>query len=245
VGVGVKEFASCNKCLIETINRLPYLSKKPCKQGFAIQKKQRKKENKWRKWNKQTHEIAFFAPFETLGIYPTIYWKLDNNLEVTKQPPSNKQQHIQNIHKMLPSFCLPTNMGPFKSATRKLCTLFFVSHKHGSLQELHAFEKLVFLKKNIWASIRGRIYSILALSSFPGYFFLFFWQITRFHQKAHLRENLLETCSQNYLSSNILLKTFGQKCLLDFNFFNIELHLMTLNIVIPHAYSRLIVVSVH
>ncbi len=146
----------------------------------------------------------------------------------------------------MPSFCLPTNMGPFKSATRKLCTLFFCLSQTWVPSRATCFQKACFKKKNIWASIRGRIYSILALPWFPHYFFfLFFWQITRFHQKAHLRENLLETCSQNYLSCNILLKTFGQKCLLDFNFFNIELHLMTLNIVIPHAYSWLIVVSLH
>jgi hypothetical protein len=109
-------------------------------------------------------DLRYF--FNTLlETYPTIYWKLDNNLEVTKQ------QHT-NIHKMLPSFCLPTNMGPFKSATRKLCTLFF-SHKHGSLQELHAFKKLVF-SKNIWAPIRGRMHSILALPLFTHYFFYFF-----------------------------------------------------------------------
>jgi hypothetical protein len=51
---------------------LPYLSENLANKNLQSK---RKKENKWRKWKKQTHEIAFFAPFETLGTFFTPFWK--------------------------------------------------------------------------------------------------------------------------------------------------------------------------
>ncbi len=164
-------------CLIATINRLPYLLKNLASKNLQSQ---RKKESKWRKWKKQTHEIAFFAPFETLGTFFTPFWKhlqpYIENWEATWKSRNNHlgiNNNIQTSTKCCLHFAYPQTWVPSKVLLlERLCTLFF-SHKHGSLQELHAFKKLVF-SKNIWASIRGRIYSILELPLFPHYFFYFF-----------------------------------------------------------------------
>lgn len=129
-----------------------------------------KETNSWNCFLCTFLDFRYFL-YALLETSPTIYWKLDNNLQVMKQPPRNKQQHT-NIHKMLPSFCLPTNMGPFKSATRKAMYTSFFSQTWVPSRAT-CFQKACFFKKHMSIHKRKNIY-ILELPLFPHYFFYFF-----------------------------------------------------------------------
>jgi hypothetical protein len=177
----VGEFASCNKMQEQHASLQPSIDWLTSQKNLASKKLQskRNKQTKWRKWKKQTHEIAFFAPFETLGTFFTPFWKhLQPYIENWTTTWKSRNNHleinnnIQTSIKCCLHFAYPQTWVPSKVLLESYVHFFFFPHKHGSLQELHAFKKLVF-SKNIWASIRGRIYSILVLPLFPHYFSIF------------------------------------------------------------------------
>lgn len=111
-------------CLIATINRLPYLSKKTL-QARICNPNETKKINGENERNKHLKLLSLHLLRDLKYFFLTPFWKhlqpyienLDDNLEVTKQPPPrNKQQHT-NIHKMF--------------------AFILLTHKHGSLQKCY------------------------------------------------------------------------------------------------------------